>query len=90
MTALGAGLPLPWRSANAQDCPIVLKNSPTPLLAAIFEATWPARQLFIALLNNSTNQSFAVYRSPDFFNNIAPKPSFAALGLNGLKGWFAD
>jgi hypothetical protein len=46
---------------------MVLKNSLARLLTAIFESGRPAQQLFIALLDNSTNQSFAIYRVPDFF-----------------------
>jgi len=50
-----------------------LKNSLVRLRSAIFESRRRDRQLFITLLGGSTNQSFAVYPPPDFFNNIDPK-----------------
>jgi hypothetical protein len=38
------------------------------------------------LLGNSTNQSFAVYRSPDFFNTIAPKrPPIFTLRIGAIE-----
>jgi hypothetical protein len=66
----------------------VLKNSLAQLLAAIFGSWSPAQQLFIALLDNTTNQSFAVYGRPDFFNNIGhyrPLPSIEESGWYGLR-----
>jgi len=63
-------LPISARYGMDRRRPIVLKNSLTQLLSAIFASGWPARQFFIALLDSSTNRSFAAYRLRDFFNNI--------------------
>ena len=49
---------------------MVLKNSLTHVQTAIFESGQSSERLFIALLDNSTNQSFVVYRPDDFFNTI--------------------
>jgi len=70
---------------------IVLKNSLVRLLAAIFVSQRPAPQLFIALLDNSANRSFVVYRFPDFFNNTGhqhafPRPRLSARCRFGQDG----
>src|SRR5262249_41811757 len=63
--------------------PIVLKNSLVRLQSALFESRRPDRQLFITLLGGSTNQSFAVYPPPDFFNSVDPLRTFICVDSNG-------
>src|SRR5262249_52858107 len=99
---LGSSTERSTANAKVRFSAIVLKNSLAPLLTAIFESGWPARQLCIALLDNSTNQSFAVYRPPDFFNNIpltqsirarvtevrnGATPAMVGSGNRGPTGW---
>jgi hypothetical protein len=68
---------------------IVLKNF-TSLLVAIFESRQSAQYLVIALLYNSTNQSFAISRSHDFFNNIGGEPVIRTRSLCKLTVCFAS
>src|SRR5919198_6629054 len=64
----------PARIERAIDgyCAIVLTNSFAPLLTAIFKWDRCTRQLFIALPDNTTNQSCTGCRDREFFNNIVP------------------
>jgi hypothetical protein len=62
---------IPWLAlGDGRNGAIVLKKSMAWLLTAIFESKSPAQQCFIAVLDNTTNTSFAVHRRPAFFNNI--------------------